>query len=277
MTRALIFAGVISASAAFAGAGELTLINEATGNGKTRLVTLSLRGSKAYFEMAEEGAPPRIMLRDADQKKMWLVDNDKKLLIVITEEDSKALEARQAQFRAQMKAQLEKLPPEQRARMEATMLGGQGPSDPAKQPAFTYEKKKSPSRKVAGFSCDDYTVKRDGQLHGEGCYTAWKSVGMTADEFKNTMLKAMPSSAAAGPMVQAFEAHNSAPGLPVERIVYDANGVVLHRTTLKSFTKTALPADKFELPKGYTEKTMAEGMGAGPRPGLGSPPPPAKP
>lgn len=269
--RALIAASVISASVSFASAppSELTLINESTSGGKNRVVTLSLRGNKAYFEMAEEGAPPRIMLRDIEAKKMWLVNDEKKLLIVVTEEDSKALEARQEQFRAQMKAQLEKMPPEQRARMEATMLGGQ--ADPSKPQNFTYEKKKTAARKIAGFACEDYVVKRDGQLHGEGCYATWKTVGITAEEFKNIMLKSMPSSAAAGPMMQAFEAHSSAPGLPIERIVFDANGNVTHSTTLKSFTKTALPAAKFELPKGYTEKPMAEGMMGRPPPGAPGP------
>lgn len=283
--RTVIAASLISASLSFAAAPpqELTLINESTSGGKNRVVTLSLKGSKAYFEMAEEGAPPRVMLRDMDQKKMWLVNDEKKLLIVVTEDDSKALEARQEQFRAQMKAQLEKMPPEQRARMEATMLGGQ--TDPSKPSNFTYEKKKTPARKIAGFACEDYTVKRDGQLHGEGCYATWKTVGITAEEFKNVMLKSMPSSAAAGPMMQAFEAHNAAPGLPIERVVFDAKGNVTHSTTLKSFTKTALPAAKFELPKGYTEKPMAEGMmrppgapGPGPQqPGPTPAPAPARP
>lgn len=261
---ALVSALVLSAPAA-PKSPEMTLVNEAQSNGKQRTVTLSVKGARVFFEMAEQGAPARQMLRDADQKKMWIINHEKKELVVVTEEDSKALEARQAQFRAQMKAQIEKLPPAQRARMEATMLGG-GQPDTSKVPNFTYEKKGTPPRTVAGYSCDDYAVKRDGQLHGEGCYAAWKAIGMTADEFKSAMMKAMPTSTQAGPMMQAFEAHASAPGVPVERIVYDANGVVLHRTALKSFSKTALPAERFELPKGYTEKTMAAGMMMGPGP-----------
>jgi hypothetical protein len=263
--RALVAFSLLASSLAFA---DFTLVNEATSNGKNRTVTLSVKASKAYFHMVEDGGQTRTMLRDADAKKMWLIDDEKKVVVVVTEEDSKALEARQEQFRAQMKAQLEKMPPEQRARLEQTMLGGA--QDQTKF-NFTYEKKNTPSRKVAGFACDEYTIKRDGQPHGEGCFTAWKNTGMTAEEFKATMLKAMPTSAASGPMLQAFEAHNNAPGLPVERAIFDAQGNVLSRTSLKSLSKTALGPEKFELPKGYTEKKMAEGMMGGPRPGPTAP------
>ncbi|MFT3711473.1 MAG: hypothetical protein QM817_27885 [Archangium sp.] len=252
--RALVAFALLASSLAFA---DFTLVNESMSNGKNRTVTLSVKANKAWFQLVDDSGQTRTMLRDADQKKMWLINDEKKIVVLVTEEDSKALEARQEKFRAQMKAQLEKMKPEQRARMEQTMLGG-GEPDPNKSANFTYEKKGTPSRKVANFPCDEYTIKRDGQPHGEGCFAAWKSVGMTAEEFKNSMLKAMPASAASGPMLQAFEAHANAPGLPVERAIFDAEGKVISRTSLKSLVKTALGPEKFELPKGYTEKKMGE-------------------
>jgi hypothetical protein len=260
VTRLLVAFALLASTVALA---DLTLVNEATSNGKNRTVTFSVRGNKAFFEMVEDGGLTRTMLRDVEAKKSWIVDHDKKVLLLMTEEDSKALEARQEAFRAQMRAQLEKLPPEQRARMEQTMLGG---ADPSKAPQFTYEKKNTPARKVAGFSCEEYLIKRDGVLHGEGCFAQWKATGMSSEEFKATMLKAMPSSAASGPMLHAFEAHNNAPGMPVERSTFDAQGNVLTRTSLKSMSKKALPAEKFELPKGYTEKSMMPAAPPAPAP-----------
>lgn len=249
---------------------DLTLVSEVLSQGKTRNVTLSVKGTKAFFDLREEGGPSRGMLRDSAQKKMWLVDHDKKSVILMTEEDSKAIEARQEQMRLQMKAQLERLPPEQRTRVEQTMLAIPDPN--AKPPNFTYEKKKDAAgRTISGFKCDDYLIKREGQPFGEGCFTPWKTVGLTPDEFKKTLLNAMPSSAAAGPMMQSFEAHSSAPGLSIERTMVDDKGQVTTRTTLKSFSKTALAADKFELPKGYSEKSMKDMV----TPNKPMPPPPA--
>lgn len=270
--RSLIAVVPLLSLTAFAAASEVTLVNEAVTQGKTRTITLSVKGAKAYLDFREENGPSRGMIRDADSKQLWLIDHDKKTVMVVTEEDSKAMEARQEQFRAQMKAQLEKMPPEQRARMEATMMAA---PEAGKMPSYTYEKKKTPARKVAGFSCDDYVIKReDGTTHGEGCFASWKAIGISADDFKAMMLRAMPSTAAAGPMLQAFEAHTNAPGMPVERTMLDAQGNPTVKTTLKSLTKTALGAEKFAVPKDYTEKLMKDAM-FGPK--NAPPPPPAKP
>jgi len=127
---------------------------------------------------------------------------------------------------------------------------------------------KSAARKVNGFPCQDYAIKRDGAAYGEGCFMAWKDAGLTADDFKNTMLRAMPTAATIGPMGHAFEQQSNAPGFPVYRKVVDEKGEVTSESTLKTLSKTALDASKFELPKGYEEKSMSSAM-----PGMRPPPP----
>ena len=237
-------------------------MNEAIAGGKKRTVTLSAKGARAFFEMKEADGPTRTMVRDGEAKKMFIIDHVKKVVMVITEEDSKQVEEKQASLRAQLQAQLAKMPAEQRARMEATML----PPTDVKPPVFAYEKNKTPARKISGYSCQDYTIKRDGQASGDGCFTSWKDIGITVDEFKTTMLKAMPTMAG-NPMGQAaFEASDSAPGFPVWRTHLNAQGQVTTETTLKSIAKTAVAAENFELPKDYAVKSMAEAMGPPPRP-----------
>lgn len=233
---------------------DITLVNEVIAQGKTRTVTLSTKGTKAYFEVKEADGPTRTMLRDGEAKKLFIIDHAKKLVMVITEEDSKKIEEKQAEFRAQMQAQLSKMTPEQRARVESTMLS----SADGKAPVYTYEKKKTPARKLAGFACQDYAIKRDGQPAGEACFANWKDVGITAAEFKATMLKAIPTGSS--PMAQAFDT-NDAPGIPTWRSHVNAAGEVTTETTLKSISKNALPGENFELPKDYPQKSMANSMG----------------
>lgn len=252
---------VLASSAALA---DLTLVNEATTNGKTRQVTLSTKGSRAWFELKEPDGTTRTMLRDGDAKKLFLIDHPKKTVMAVTEADGKALEQKQAEFRAQIQAQLAKLPPEQRARMEQTMLGNAAPD--AKPPMYSYEKKKTAARKVGGFSCQDYVIKLDAKVHGEACFMSWKDAGFTAEEFKALMVKALPTSATTQPMAVAFDPHSNAPGLPVWRKMVDEAGNTTSEMTLKSFTKTAVAAENFELPKGYTEKAMADVMNQRPPP-----------
>ena len=253
MRRLLLAAAVCLSSIALA---DLTLVNEAVAGGKTRTVTLSVKGTKALFEMKEADGPSRTMLRDAEAKKLFIIDHEKKAVLVVTEQDSKQFEERQELMRAQLKAQLDKMTPEQRARAESTMLA---PSTPAKAPVYSYEKKKTPARKVSGFSCQDYLIKRDGQPGGEGCFASWKDVGIAADEFKSIMLKAMPS-LPGGPIAQGFEASDGAPGFPVFRQHLGADGAVMAETTLKSLSKGALKAESFELPKDYAQKSVTESI-----------------
>jgi len=172
---------------------------------------------------------------------------------VIPEQDSKQVEEKQAEFKAQLQAQLSRMTPEQRARMEPGMLA----QADGKPPAYTYEKKKTPARKISGFACQDYGLKRDGQAAGEACFATWKDMGISAEEFKATMLKAMPNTPGS-PMSQGFEAAENAPGFPVWRTHVNGAGVVTAETTVKSLSRTALAAENFELPRGYTERSMAD-------------------
>lgn len=236
---------------------DFTLVNEAVVQGKAKEVTLSARGGKTYFEFKEDGAPAKALLRDAAAHKMYVVDHATKTVLVISDEDSQQLEAQQAQFKAQLKAQLDKLPPEQRARIEASMLGETATHTPAVK--VTFERKKSSARKVGPFSCADYLIKRDGQLIGEGCFAAWKSLGVNADEMKAALLTALPKTQGnLNPVSQAFDAHADAPGFPVWRKHVDEQGQVTVETTLKSLSKTALPEATFEVPSTYTHKSMGD-------------------
>lgn len=241
-------------------AADLTLVNEVVSGGKTRTVTVSAKGSKAFFELKESEGPTRTMLHDGEAKKLFLIDHPAKTYMVVTEQDSQALVEKQAQFRAQLQAQLAKMPPEQRARIESTMLADQPTAD-VKAPVNTYEKKKGPARKVSGFSCEDYLIKRGDKLIGEGCFTSWKNTGLPADDFKATLKRAMPTGPNGNPMGQAFDANDSAPGFPVWRTHLDDTGKVTTETTVKSLSKTAMPAANFQLPKDYTEKSLAPPKG----------------
>lgn len=248
------------ASAAWA---DMTMVSEVTSSGRpSRTVTLSVKGPLALFEF-NDGTVTRTMLRDGGAKKMYAINHEKKELTVITEEDSRELEARQEAFRAQLKLQLEKMPAEQRARMEATMLGPQT-GGTAKAPNFTYEKKKTAARKLNGFSCQDYVVKRDGAEDGEGCFAAWKDIGVTASDFKTTMESAMPNSSSQQMMTQVFDGQATAPGFPVWRQRSDAQGNK-SESSVKSFSKSALAGDKFVLPKDYAQKSMGDALKAQPQ------------
>lgn len=248
--RSLSLAAVLGLS--LVAHADITLVNQLTSGGKTRLVTLSEKPGFAFFQVEEEGQPPRTMLRDQKGKKLFIVDHTKKRIIELTEEDSKAMEARQEQFKQQLRAQLDKMPPAQRARVEETMLGGHE-GKPAK---YEFKKLGKPARKVNGFSCTDYTVLRDGKPMGESCFMPWKEVGLTPAQFKELMVQVLPTRLALAE--QGIDLAAVAPGFAVERTTRNEQGEVVATMQLKSASKSAVSADHFELPKDYERKTGAE-------------------
>lgn len=264
--RRLLAALVVTASTL--ALADLTMVSEVVAEGKTRTITLSARGTRGYLELKEPDGPTRTVLREGAEKKLFLVDHAKRTVLVVTEEDSKATEARQAQMRAQLEAQLAKLPPEQRARIEQGMLGAS--ASPPKRAPFTYEKKQGPARRVGPFTCEDYVVKREGAVRGEACFASWKSVGVAAADFAKTLADATPrpspGSLVPGAVQADLEAGELAPGFPVWRKLLDDEGNATLETTVRSFSKEALPADKFEVPKDYAQKAMGDLL-RGPPPG----------
>lgn len=275
MRRLLTALVVTTSSLALA---DLTMVSEVVASGKTRVITLSAKGKRGYFEMKDGDSPARVMLRDGEAKKLFLVDHEKKVVVVMTEEDSKEQEARQAAFKAQLEAQVSKLPPEQRERVQQGMLAQIAPPKEKVVP-FTYEKKGGPARKISGFTCEDYLVKREGAVRAEACFATWKSVGLTAQEFQKTVAEATPKPVFGGMATQASqdaEAEAAAPGFPVWRKLLDAQGVVTAEMTVRSVSKEALAADKFEVPKGYEQRSMADQMKAAQPQPTPRPLPPAK-
>lgn len=234
---------------------DLTVVTEVSTAGKKRVVTVSLKGQRSFMSLEEEGKSPPVIVRDGAAKQMFIIDHKNKTVVKAAEPNEEELKLRQEQFKQQMAAQLARLPPEQRKKMEERMF----PAAPGTSAPLTYEKKKTPARKVNGFSCEDYVIKREGQVHGEGCFAPFKDFKFTAAEYQDAFKAALPKTAMPGQQ-HGFDTDQLAPGIAVVRTLVDSSGNVTSETTLKSLSKTALSADKFEVPKDYTVKSAADMM-----------------
>lgn len=250
--RLLILVSLLSAGAALA---DLSSTSETVLPGKpVQVSSLSVKGNKALFEV-QEGATKRLMLRDAAQKTLFVINHDQKELVVMPDPKPKGDGPNNARFRAELAEQLAKLPPEKRARMEQTMLTEQPAG--VKRPVTTWEKKATAPRTVSGFTCSDYVIKRDGVETGEGCFAAWKDMGVQVKDYIAAMRVALPAEAQG-----EVEEISAAPGLVVWR-VRTLPGGSQSEMTLKTLSTAALPAAKFELPKGYAQRTLSEVLSRG--------------
>ena len=164
-----------------------------------------------------------------------------------------------------MQEQLAKLPPEQRAQMEA-MLPAMGGGD-KKWVVEAIDTGKSD--KVDGRACRVWDIKRNGELDDQMCVVAYSALpgkenfqAMFANFAKvfEEMAKSVPM--LAGMMGNEFAAHVKTNGYPVRLRSYENGRLAPEETLMKAWREEAVPASMFEVPAGYKLKQMPMGPGA---------------
>jgi hypothetical protein len=163
---------------------------------------------------------------------------------------------------AQMKDQLAKLPPEQRAQMEQMMPGLSGTEKKWVVEAVDTGK----SDKVDGRSCRLWDIKRDGELDDQLCVVPYSSLpgkenfqAVFANFAKvfEEMAKSVP--VLSGMMTNEFGAQAKVNGFPVRTRGYEEGKLGDTEHTVRLWREEAIPATMFSVPAGYKQKQMSAG------------------
>lgn len=238
--------------------------------GHGRQSTIYVEGSRMRMEHGGEGGV--VWLFDAEKKQLTILDPKAKTYSEANEADMKAAGARfKAQMdaaRRQMESAMAKMPPAQRAQMEA-MMAKRGQTSKTPPPEPTSFEPTGAKSTVAGFACDGYREVRGGQTRAEGCYIPWGPAVSREDlkplramsEFMSDMI---PPGMDAGRATIADQ-FGKAPGFPALRAAVDASGKKSDEERLVSLTRGAVPADKFAVPAGFKESERARLFGGGAR------------
>jgi len=257
LRRLAVLTAALCALAAHAGAKVTTEIKR---KGQTSTLTLQVEGKNARMEVTKEGSPEPegTFISDGDGKRVLIVEHEKKQYAEITQEQMKQVKAKMEAAMAQMKAQLAKLPPEQRAKVEAMM------AEKMKGPAAAPEEKyvrASGGKKIAGYACDLHRVEVEGKHVADTCLIPWASLKVDREQFRQS-LEAMQEIWSVGPgprpAAPGLKAWGLAAGLPAwRRSLADDEGDVTE-TTLVSITQGAVPKEAFAPPAGYARKSLGE-------------------
>jgi len=261
LRRLAVLAAALCALAAQAG---LKLSYEMKHKGKTSTMTWQVEGKNLRAEVTKEGSaePGGTFISDGDGKRVMMVDHAKKEYFEITQEQMKQMKAKMDLAMAQMKSQMAKLPPEQRAQMEA-MMSRQMKVGTA--PAIPEEKyvRASGSKKIAGYSCDLYKVEIEGQHAADACLIPWGDLKIDREQLKQSLDSMQETwgmgGLAARPSISP-KAWGMGAGLPAWRRSVKDDGDGVHETTLTSLGQGAQPKEAFAPPAGFTRKTMDEKM-----------------
>lgn len=244
-------------------------------DGAAQTIETQIEGQRMRTEIVGPGSLRQVALFDGVRQVMLLIDPARKSYREMSKADLDRLGAQMSDMMAKMKEALQKMPPEQRMKMESMMKGGV-PGGPVRT-----EFKKTGSSKQGKWTCDTYEGFVNGQKTMDLCTVPPESLGLKASDFAVTRQMAeffkgiAPQSADAivqfgRPEEQGYS------GIPVRT----ASSVAGRSTTTEVIDvgRRTFDATIFAVPAGFTKQTMPFGPGgpgpASPGPGPGSGPVP---
>lgn len=211
-------------------------------NGALRIDRLDERGHVTTFSLIRDDV-------------VWDVDVQKRTYSKL---DKAAMKARLDEGQQRMKAMAAQMPPERRAMFEQAMQKMQ-----AAHHDYTWTDTGA-TEHVGQYSCRVWEGKRDNKVQRQDCVVAFSSLP-GGDELAATLRKAAATAqeiASANPMMakvtqEMFSGFQKFNGWPV-LTRHMAGGKSHREEVVKSIERQSLPADKFEIPKGFTEKSFAK-------------------
>jgi hypothetical protein len=237
-----------------AAADELTIVSKVTRGSDAPATSTSYIGN-GHVRMAQpEGQD---FMVDLQTGRMTIIDGRKKEYFVMTPEDVKAVSARmQEQMKAmepqlkQAQEQMKNMPPQAREAMEK-MMGGL---------AAAVTVQKGGSKRVAGYSCELWTVSMGAMSKTEQCLSMELPFPVQAWDRYREMAESMKSAMASmGPMGKGLselaEKTKDMKGIPL----WSSNSTSVFgktSTTLSEVTevrKGAIPDSAWQIPAGYKQ------------------------
>jgi hypothetical protein len=194
---------------------------------------------------------------------MTVVDDADRSYIVFDKATMEKLAVEITKAMEQMKEQLAKLPPEQRAQVEAAMSAQIPGIDGKDYKVEAVDTGKSD--KVDNRACRIWDMKRNGELDEQICVVPYAALpgkeNLTAVFAKfaklfEEMAKSVPM--LAGMMSSEFMAMNQVKGFPVRTREYENGKLGPGEQVVKVWREEAVPASMFQVPAGYQQKQMGE-------------------
>jgi uncharacterized protein DUF4412 len=260
MTRRLTLAAAAIAAALAAvpaaAADGVLIAQKITGRSTTTTTQTQVEKTRMRTEIDQNGKK-MIMVYDGAAGVLRMIDEQAKTYTEMTKADIERLSAQMSGAMEQMKQQMENMPPEARARMEA-MLQGRGAAMAAGGPPTQYAKVGTDT--VGKWRCDKYEGTRNGQKSSEVCTVDPSSLGFSMSDFDVTRQMAeMFSKLVPQGMENFFRVGSSQPnafvGLPV-RMVSFKDGAPQTTTEMTEASRQNFPDSLFAVPAGYQKREM---------------------
>src|SRR5688572_33070548 len=232
-------------------ADGILITQQVASGGAPFTVRVQLEATRMRTEMAGPNGVMNVMIFDGDKQVLYIVDPARKTYMEMTKADVDRLSAQMQKGMAQMQAQLEKLPPAQRAQMETMMKGVQHT--------------RTGSDTVGRWTCDKYDLTQGGQKIGEVCSVNLATLGFGATDFDvmrqmgafySAMAPQMPTQLTG---VSGIDPRGSS-DFPVKTVIMVPGGSTMTTEVVEAGRQT-FPDSLFAVPAGFTKQDIMGALG----------------
>jgi hypothetical protein len=269
---ALVAALSLPAAPLFAAEGVL-LVQKVTTGTKTTTSQVQIEKDRMRAEMDGANGEKQAIVFDGQKQVMTIIDYDGKTYSEMTKADADQMGAQVSDAMAQMQEQMAKMPPAQRAQMEA-MMGRMGGAMATQTPKTEY--RAAGSDQVGKWTCAKYEGFRNNEKVAEVCTVDPKVLGFALADFEITkqmaefFKKMVPQGADRMFAIGTPEAAGFS-GLPIRRIEY-SKGQVTSTTDSSEVSRQNFAASSYAVPAGFQKQDMMGGRGRGRGRGRGNTP-----
>lgn len=230
---------------------------------KVETQQVRITDDKLAFESNGEAGNVSMIFRGKD-KALYVVQHDEKNYMQLDEAFGEEVGSQMQSAMKQMESELSKLPPEQRAQVEAMM--GQAlkkPAAAAASPALEF-KATGATQKVDGVTCKQWEVWSGKEKEREMWVASWsdlkldrKDLGVLEDmaQFFAETWKSVPALQDMNPSEYLAGELERIQGFPLLGREFE-DGKVTQETRIGDFRRERVPAAAFEIPAGYARRTM---------------------
>jgi hypothetical protein len=200
----------------------------------------------------------QVVIFDGVKLSLTTIYVDRKAYTVATKADMDAMRGQVAAAQARQQEMIARMPPAQRAQMEAMMKGrGRGAAGATAAAAPKTQFHKTGTDKVGTWTCDKYEGVLNGQKVSELCTVDPRALGFVPADFeiakKLAEFNGTASPQAFAPGSLEVEGYV---GVPVKRVEY-TNGQPRFSFELVQVTRQSFPASSYEVPAGFQKMGSA--------------------
>jgi hypothetical protein len=245
----------------------LLITQKMTVGGKPRTSQVQIEKERMRAEVDGANGEKQVIVFDGPKQVLTMIYPDKKAYAELTKADVDRMGGPRLAVSPELQAQIEKMPPGQRALMEQ-MLAKARAGGPAAPPA-KMEYRKTGSDKVGKWACDKYEGFQNNVKKMEICTVAPQALGVAAADFDITrQMTAFFSKMAPQGTGPTFEVGTMETvgfsGVPVRSLGYGSKGEVVYTSEISDVSRQNFAASSYAVPAGFQKQTMFGGRGAKP-------------